>query len=356
MNKIPLEKEMIIDDEINSNQKTNDSMTKDELKAEVAAFADNFKRIEEEISKSIIGMKDTIEYTLAAIFAGGHVLLEGAPGLGKTSLVKSIASVLGLSFNRIQFTSDLMPSDITGTQLLSENEHGKRQFEFKPGPLFSNIVLADEVNRAGPKTQSALLEAMEEKQVSVLGKTYKLPSPFFVLATQNPIELEGTYPLPEAQLDRFIFKLIVSPPTSSELKDILKLTTGSNSVDLKAIFPEKETSEIILNMRRLVRHVLIAPPLEDALVGTIFALTPESSNCTEKVSEYVRYGPGPRAAQSVLLAAKVFALLDSRINLSFDDIKKAMLPALRHRLILNYQAEADNITTDEIIKEIKDSS
>lgn len=327
-----------------------------ELMHNAAEFSKHFRNVESQIARVIVGIEDTVRYTLAAIFAGGHVLLEGAPGLGKTLLVKSIAQSLGLSFQRIQFTSDLMPSDITGTQVLSEDEHGKRRFMFSPGPVFANIVLADEVNRAGPKTQSALLEAMEEKQVSVLGTTHILPNPFFVLATQNPIELEGTYPLPEAQLDRFLVKLLLNPPGTAALKEILSRTTGHKSVELTPILPPEETRAMLLQMRSTVRHVLVAPPLEDVLVGMIFALTPGSSNCTSKVSEFVRFGPGPRGAQSVLLAAKVFALLDNRINLAYEDIKKAIVPALRHRLILNYQAEAEGVTPDQIIEQVRDQS
>ena len=329
---------------------------KDEVTKEVEYFAANFERLESEIGKVIVGMQDTVRYTLAAIFAGGHVLLEGAPGLGKTLLVRSIASTMGLSFQRIQFTSDLMPSDITGTQVLTEDESGRRRFVFQQGPIFANIVLADEVNRAGPKTQSALLEAMEEQQVSVLGETMKLPQPFFVLATQNPIELEGTYPLPEAQLDRFVFKLIVKSPSTAELKEILSRTTGESSATLSPILPAQDTAKMILGMRHLVRQVVVSPVLQDVLVGMVFSLTPDSANCTEKAREYLRFGPGPRGAQSVLLAAKVFALLDRRINLSYEDIKAAVVPALRHRLILNFQAEAEGITTDEIIEQVRDAS
>lgn len=330
--------------------------TKTDLTADVAEFSRLFRSIETEVSKVIVGQRDVVRLTLAAIFAGGHVLLEGAPGLGKTLLVKSIADALGLTFHRIQFTSDLMPSDITGTQVLSEDENGRRSFVFKLGPLFANIVLADEINRAGPKTQSALLEAMEEKQVSVLGATHKLPQPFFVLATQNPVELEGTYPLPEAQLDRFIFKVLVPSPTPSELKEILARTTGTSSVKLGSLLPPDETVMSIMTMRQLVRRVVVAPPLEDVLVGMIMSLTPGSSNCTERASEYLRFGPGPRGAQAVLMAAKVFALLDNRINLAYEDLKEAVVPALRHRLILNYQAEAEGVTSDEIIKEVRDAT
>jgi MoxR-like ATPase len=327
-----------------------------DMMQDVAAFAERFRRIQTEVGKAVVGMEETVTFTLAAIFAGGHVLLEGAPGLGKTLLVRSIADVLGLSFHRIQFTSDLMPSDITGTQVLTEDENGKRRFVFQPGPIFANIVLADEVNRAGPKTQSALLEAMEEKQVSTLGVSRALPQPFFVLATQNPIELEGTYPLPEAQLDRFVFKLLVTSPSSAQLKDILNRTTSGVRPQLQPIFPPEQTAAMILQMREVVRRVVVAPPLQDVLVGTIFALTPGTEQSTDAVNEFVRYGPGPRGAQSVLLAAKVFALLDRRVNLSYEDIKMAIVPALRHRMILNYQAEAEGITADQLIEEVRDAS
>lgn len=329
--------------------------TSREVMVEVQKFSETFRAVESEIRRVVVGMSDVLELTLAAIFAGGHVLLEGAPGLGKTLLVKSLANTLGLTFHRIQFTSDLMPSDITGTQVLAEDEHGRRQFQFRAGPIFANIVLADEVNRAGPKTQSALLEAMEERQVSILGETYRLPEPFFVLATQNPIELEGTYPLPEAQLDRFIFKLLVPSPSAQALKEILSRTTGTNVPEARPIMHPQELTQRLFQMRQLVRRVLVAPPLEDLLVGMLFSLTPQSVSGTELVSQYVRFGPGPRGAQSVLLTAKVFALLDGRINLSYQDIQRSLIPALRHRMILNYQAEADGITADQIIEEVRDS-
>ncbi|MCC6221710.1 MAG: AAA family ATPase [Deltaproteobacteria bacterium] len=323
-----------------------------EIIEEAGWFLDNFLKIEGELSRVVVGMKDVVRQTLAAIFTGGHVLLEGVPGLGKTLLVKSIAQALGLSFQRIQFTSDLMPSDITGTQILTDNEHGGRTFQFRPGPIFANIVLADEVNRAGPKTQSALLEAMEEQQVSIIGTTHKLPQPFFVLATQNPIELEGTYPLPEAQLDRFVFKLLIKSPTSSELKEILARTTGNLKPLISHVFGAEQTVNTIMQMRSLVRRVVIAPPLEDVLIGLMFALSPGSQNASDMVNDYVRFGPGPRGAQSVLLSAKVFALLDKRVNLAVEDIKQSLAPALRHRLILNYQAEAEGISADDIIAEV----
>lgn len=318
-------------------------------------FKGVFESIEKELSTVIVGNSELIRLTLGAVFAGGHVLLEGAPGLGKTLLVKSLSQCLGLDFNRVQFTSDLMPSDITGTQVLTESASGARQFEFKPGPIFANVVLADEVNRAGPKTQSALLEAMEEKQVSVLGDTHKLPRPFFVLATQNPIELEGTYPLPEAQLDRFLIKLLVDPPNSQALKEILARTTGKSTPTITPVFDEEKAPDYIASMQSLVREVKVPPTLEDVLIGLIFALTPQSNSSTDNVSRFVRFGPGPRGAQSVMLLAKVLAILDGRANLAFEDLKAAILPALRHRLVLNYQAEAEGLTSDDLIEEVRDS-
>jgi len=341
----------MVENDRNSAQVSNQQVQA--LQKEVEQFAQDFGKIQTELSKVIVGMEQVLRFTAAAIMAGGHILLEGAPGLGKTLLVKSLAKVLGLSFSRIQFTSDLMPSDITGTQVLSEDEQGRRNFVFSKGPVFANIVLADEVNRAGPKTQSALLEAMEERQVSVLGTSYPLPEPYFVLATQNPIELEGTYPLPEAQLDRFLFKLLVPAPSALELKEILARTTGIRSATLAPVFSEDSelSGRRLLRMKQLVRRVVVAPPLEDVLIGTVFALTPGSTTCTEMVSQYVRFGPGPRGAQAVLMAAKVFALCDGRLNLSSEDIRKAIAPALRHRMILNFQAEAEGITSDEIINQ-----
>lgn len=322
----------------------------------VEEFAKSFEFLEQEIGTVVVGQKETVRLTLAAIFAGGHALLEGAPGLGKTLLVRSIADCMGLSFKRIQFTSDLMPSDITGTQVLTEDENNRRKFLFQQGPIFANIVLADEVNRAGPKTQSALLEAMEEKQVTVLGHTHILPNPFFVLATQNPIELEGTYPLPEAQLDRFLLKLLIQTPNSSELKEILRRTTGNTKATLNPFLPPEECSAHIIKMRSLVRQVLVAPAVQDVLVGMAFALSPESNTCTALVREYVKFGPGPRGAQAVLMIAKVLALLDRRVNVAYEDLKQAIIPALRHRMILNFQAEAEGITADHIIAEISNAN
>lgn len=323
------------------------------LERAVTHFCESFNAIEQEVKKVIVGMDGVVRSTLSAICARGHVLLEGAPGLGKTMLVKTIAQALGLSFKRIQFTPDLMPSDVTGTQVLTEDGGGGRRFVFKQGPVFANIVLADEINRATPKTQSSLLEAMEERQVTVLDQTYPLPAPFFVLATQNPIEQEGTYPLPEAQLDRFLIKVIVPPPTSPQLKEILLRTTGTATPEVHAVFPAEEAADYIQAMQRLVRHVVVSDPMQEVIVRVISALTPTSQFATPKVKKYLRFGPGPRGAQSVVLAAKVGALLDGRINLAFDDIKEVITSALRHRLILNFQAEADGVTTDDLIEEVR---
>ena len=328
-------------------------MTDPKLEDAIVDFSESFAQLEAEVGRVIVGMQDVVRRTLSAIFAGGHVLLEGVPGLGKTLLVKSISRAFGISFRRIQFTPDLMPSDVTGTQILTEGDDGKRRFIFKQGPIFANIVLADEINRATPKTQAALLEAMEERQVTVLGETYLLAQPFFVLATQNPVELEGTYPLPEAQLDRFLVKLLLSSPSASDLKEVLRRTTGVDVPEAKPVFPPEEANERIAQMRQLVRQVFIPDPLQDGLVRMLGALTPSNQFATSLVKKYVRFGPGPRGAQAVIMSAKVSALLDSRINLSFDDIRASLLPALRHRMILNFQAEADGVTADDIIEEVR---
>jgi MoxR-like ATPase len=248
-----------------------------------------------------------------------------------------------------------MPSDVTGTQVLTEEAGGSRRFVFKQGPVFANIVLADEINRATPKTQAALLEAMEERQVTVLDQTYPLPQPFFVLATQNPIELEGTYPLPEAQLDRFLVKVLVPAPSSLELKEILARTTGTVAQQVMPVFKPDQALSEIARMQDIVRHVVISDPLQDVLVRIVAALTPGSEFATESVKQYVRFGPGPRGAQSVVLAAKVSALLDGRINISFDDIRQVLHSTLRHRLILQFQAEADGVSADDLIEEVRNA-
>jgi MoxR-like ATPase len=316
-------------------------------------FQQTFKRLEAEIQKVIVGHNDLIRRILVAFFAGGHVLLEGVPGLGKTLLVKSLSQALGLSFKRIQFTPDLMPSDIVGTEVLTES-NGRREFQFKRGPVFAHVVLADEINRATPKTQSAVLEAMEEKQVTVFGETHILESPFIVLATQNPIELEGTYPLPEAQLDRFFFKLLVAAPAPAELKEILKRTTGTTSGEVSKVLPDDD-GRLVNEMQLLLRQVMIAPPIEDYVVRLVHATQPESGNggaAKTAVKQYIRFGASPRGAQAVILGAKGNALAENRVHVSYEDVERVLHSALRHRIILNFQAEAENITTDQVIGEI----
>ena len=313
-------------------------------------FQELFHRLESEVSKVIVGHDDVIRKVLIAFFAGGHVLLEGVPGLGKTLLVKSLSQVLGMSFKRIQFTPDLMPSDIVGTQVLAESD-GRREFQFKKGPIFAHVVLADEINRATPKTQSAVLEAMEEKQVTVFGESYALESPFMVLATQNPIELEGTYPLPEAQLDRFFFKLLVTPPSPVELKEILQRTTGAESAEVSKLLSDDD-NRLIGGMKQLLRQVLIAPPIEDYVVRLVHATQPSSSNgslAESPVKQYLRFGSSPRGAQSVILGAKGNALAEGRVHVSYEDVEKVVYPALRHRIILNFHAEAENVNADQIL-------
>ena len=308
-----------------------------------------FKGLEAEVQKVIVGHDDTIRKVLIAFFAGGHVLLEGVPGLGKTLLVKTLSHALGVSFKRIQFTPDLMPSDIVGTQVLAEIS-GRREFQFKQGPIFAHVVLADEINRATPKTQSAVLEAMEEKQVTVFGESHALESPFMVLATQNPIELEGTYPLPEAQLDRFFFKLLVVPPTPTQLREILKRTTGIETADMKEVLPQ-DGGKLINEMKQLLRQVLIAPPIEDYVVRLVHATQPQYSP-NSPVRQYLRFGSSPRGAQSIILGAKGHALADGRVHVSYEDVENVLYPALRHRIILNFQAEAENVTADQIMTEV----
>ena len=314
-------------------------------------FQEAFKRLEGEVRKVIVGHDDTIRKVLIAFFAGGHVLLEGVPGLGKTLLVKTFSHALGISFKRIQFTPDLMPSDIVGTQVLAE-VNGHREFQFKQGPIFAHVVLADEINRATPKTQSAVLEAMEEKQVTVFGESHALESPFMVLATQNPIELEGTYPLPEAQLDRFFFKLLVIPPTPTELREILKRTTGIEAAEMQKVLPE-DGGKFINEMKQLLRQVLIAPPIEDYVVRLVHATQPHPQNAANSpVRQYLRFGSSPRGAQSVILGAKGNALAEGRVHVSYEDVEKILYAALRHRIILNFQAEAENVSADQIMTEV----
>ncbi|HVR17469.1 MAG TPA: AAA family ATPase [Candidatus Limnocylindrales bacterium] len=316
-------------------------------------FREIFKRLQTEVQKVIVGHDDLIRKVLIAFFAGGHVLLEGVPGLGKTLLVKSLSRALGMSFKRIQFTPDLMPSDIVGTEVLTDT-NGRREFQFKQGPIFAHVVLADEINRATPKTQSAVLEAMEERQVTVFGESHILASPFIVLATQNPIELEGTYPLPEAQLDRFFFKLLVVPPAPAELREILKRTTGIETGDATKVLPDDD-SGTVNKMKYLLRQVMIAPPIEDYVVRLVHATQAEAQNggpVQTSVKQYIRFGSSPRGAQSIILGAKGNALAEGRVHVSYEDVEKVIFPALRHRLILNFQAEAENISADQVLGDV----
>lgn len=316
-------------------------------------FKELFFLIENEIKEVIVGHADVIRKVLVAFFAGGHVLLEGAPGLGKTLLVKSLSRALGFSFKRVQFTPDLMPADIIGTQVLTESE-GRRDFQFKQGPIFAHLVLADEINRATPKTQSAVLEAMEERQVTAFGVTYPMESPFMILATQNPIELEGTYPLPEAQLDRFFFKLLVAQPAPAELTEILHRTTRAELPEAEEVL-SGDGAGVIARMQLLLRQVLIAPPLEEYVVRLVHATQPgvqTRNGAVAEVRDYIRFGASPRGAQAIILGAKGNALIEGRVHVSYEDIAAVVYPALRHRLILNFQAEAENVAADQILSAV----
>ena len=321
------------------------------LEAQVQQFKENFSRVEAEIHKRIIGQNEVIEGVLLCLFANGHVLLEGVPGLGKTQLIHTLSEALSLSFNRIQFTPDMMPSDITGTMLLIEDAQGRKQFEFQQGPIFAQIILADEINRATPRTQSALLEAMQERTVSVARTSYKLEEPFCVLATQNPIEMDGTYRLPEAQLDRFLFKLLITFPDEDELGEILRRTTSEAETSIEKI----SDAETIQSMRQLVRRVLIAEHVERYIIKFIRATHPDNSNSPEMTKQYVELGASIRGLQAIALTAKIKALLDERYNVAFEDVQSVALPALRHRIILNFEGEGEGIQTDDIIKNILSS-
>jgi MoxR-like ATPase len=312
-------------------------------------FAERAQAIEREVGRVIVGQHELVRHTLTGLLANSHVLLEGVPGLGKTMLVRTIADVIDCSFNRIQFTPDLMPADITGTNILVE-EGGQRIFKFQPGPVFANLVLADEINRATPKTQSSLLEAMQEHQVSVARQRFPLDPPFFVLATQNPLEMEGTYPLPEAQLDRFLFKVMVPFPSEDDLVAIMDRTTGSSSVTSAKV----ATAAEIVEMQDLARAVPIAPHVTAYAVSVLAATHPDQPRAPGLVRDYVRYGGSPRGAQALVSAGKITALLAGRFNVSIDDIRSVALPSLRHRIILNFEGEAEGITSEAIIRAILD--
>jgi MoxR-like ATPase len=314
------------------------------------AFAERAEAIEREVGRVIVGQRDLVRQTLTGLLANSHVLLEGVPGLGKTMLVRTIADVIDCTFNRIQFTPDLMPADITGTNILVE-EGGQRVFKFQAGPIFANLVLADEINRATPKTQSSLLEAMQEHQVTVARQRYKLDPPFFVLATQNPLEMEGTYPLPEAQLDRFLFKVMVPFPSEDDLVSIMDRTTGAEAVSAAKVCTAAE----IVEMQRLARAVPIAPHVTAYAVSLLAATHPDNGRAPALVRDYVRYGGSPRGAQALVTAGKIFALLDGRFNVSTDDIRAVALPSLRHRIILNFEGEAEGITSESTIRAVLDA-
>jgi MoxR-like ATPase len=315
----------------------------------VEQFADLARGIEREVKSVIVGQDELVRQTMICLIANGHALLEGVPGLGKTMLVRTIADVIDCQFNRIQFTPDLMPADIVGTNVLIEQD-GRREFRFQPGPVFANLLLADEINRATPKTQSALLEAMQEQQVSVARERHRLPPPFFVLATQNPLEMEGTYPLPEAQLDRFLFKLWVPFPSEEDLVTIMDRTTGAETPHAGKAADARE----VVSMQRLARSVPIAPHVTAYAVSVLAATHPDAPRAPELVRQYVRYGGSPRGAQALVLAGKIAALLDGRYNVSTDDVRAVALPALRHRVIRNFEGEAEGITSDAIVRAVLD--
>ena len=314
--------------------------------ADATWFNETFDRVRNEVQKAIVGQHEIVESTLIGLAANGHVLLEGMPGLGKTLLVRSLSKALSLDFSRIQFTPDMMPADVTGTNVLGEG----RIFEFRRGPVFSHIVLVDEINRATPKTQSAMLEAMQERSVTVGGKRYDLAEPFLVMATQNPVEQEGTYPLPEAQLDRFFVKLIVPYPTKDELREVVTRTTGSLDQELSSV----ATRDDVLRMRAIVRDVPIASQVLDYALSLIVATHPDGEGASPAARRYCRYGSSPRGAQALVTAGKVRALLAGRFNVSKDDLRASLKPALRHRILLNFEAEADGITADQVLDQVRE--
>ena len=321
------------------------------VQEQVKKFDEDFLRVREEIAKLVVGHTEVVEGLLTCLLCGGHVLLEGVPGLGKTLLVKSLGAALRLQFSRIQFTPDLMPADIIGTRVVLQDEEGKRYFEFQKGPVFSNLVLADEINRATPKTQSALLEAMQEHTVTVAGVEHRLHLPFMVLATQNPLEMEGTYPLPEAQLDRFFLKLKVDYPSFQDLSKIVDRTTQRQSQVLKPVLE----IDRILEAQQFIRDVPIATHVKHYAIGLVMATHPASPLATEMVKRYVRYCASPRGVQSLVLAGKVRALFDGRFNVSFEDIRRVAAACLRHRIILNFEGEAEGIDCGDIIRDILQS-
>lgn len=319
-----------------------------QVQQQAEQFRNRYRAVREEIGKTIVGHDDIVHGVLTSLFVGGHCLLEGVPGLGKTMLVRVLSESLSLNFNRIQFTPDLMPADILGTNMIVENDQGAKSFQFQRGPIFTQICLADEINRATPKTQSALLETMQEGTVTVAGVRYVLDKPFFVLATQNPIEQEGTYPLPEAQLDRFLFKLVVGYSSREELNTIVERTTRGTIVQTQKTMDGAE----IMQWQALVREVILAKHVQDYIVRLILATHPEGQLAQPITNQFVRWGSSPRGAQSLALASKVRALLDGRLNVSFEDIRRTFLPCLRHRVLLNFEAQAEGVDVDQVLLEI----
>ncbi|MEL6104745.1 MAG: MoxR family ATPase [Planctomycetota bacterium] len=316
--------------------------------AKAEHFRKRYEEIREMIGRVIVGHDEIVQGVLTGMLCGGHCLLEGVPGLGKTMLVRTLSEVLDLDFNRIQFTPDLMPADILGTNMIVESEDGRRQFEFQKGPVFTQILLADEINRATPKTQSAMLETMQEGTVTAGGSRYELQKPFFVLATQNPIEQEGTYPLPEAQLDRFLFKLVVGYSNRDDLNTIVERTTRGEKPNVEKVIQGEE----IVEMQSMVRDVILTPPIRDYLVRLTLATHPDGPHSVDATNTYVRWGASPRGAQTLALASKVRALLAGRFSVSFEDIRRVYLPTMRHRVLLNFEAQAEGIETDKVLLEI----
>jgi MoxR-like ATPase len=329
------------------------SQPENEVQQQCREFREMFDKLHAEIGKVIVGHTDIVDNVLVCLFCGGHVLLEGVPGLGKTLLVRTLSSALSLKFRRIQFTPDLMPADIIGTNMVMEDKAtGRRHFQFQHGPIFGQIILADEINRATPKTQSAMLEAMQEHSVTSGGEVHKLPEPFIVLATQNPIEQEGTYPLPEAQLDRFFFKLVVNYSNRDELKSILDRTTKEE--EPQAV-PVVDTDQIIA-ARKLVRRVAVADHVQDYAIRLVLATHPEGEYAPDITSRYVRFGASPRGVQSLVLAGKVRAMRDERYHVSFADISQSYLPAMRHRILLNFEGQAEGVQNDDVLKKILETT
>jgi MoxR-like ATPase len=318
------------------------------IEQRAAEFAERYKAVYKQLGRVIVGHSDILHGVLTCLFVGGHCLLEGVPGLGKTLLVRTLAQALNLNFSRIQFTPDLMPADILGTNMIVEDQSGHREFQFQQGPIFTQICLADEINRATPKTQSALLEAMQERSISIAGHVYKLKLPFFVMATQNPIEQEGTYPLPEAQLDRFFFKLLLGYSSREELNTIVERTTKGIVVEPDKVMDGEE----IVRWQQLVREVILAPHVQDYIARLVLATHPAGPYAVPITNQYLRWGASPRGAQTIALAAKVRALLGGRFNVSFEDVRRVYLPSLRHRVILNFEADAEGIEADKILTDI----